>query len=187
MPIIEDDAYGLLPAATPPSLAEYAPALTYYICGLSKSLGAGLRTAFVLSPTERACERLAGAMRSTTVMGSPVTNAIVTAWIEQGLASEMLQAVRAESAWRTSMAEQVLAGRGLRSHPHGFHAWLPVAGPRAAAEMAAELRGLGVAAVASAAFSTNRDPPEALRLCLGGPLDRDDCGRALQAVAGVCG
>jgi DNA-binding transcriptional MocR family regulator len=48
--------------------------------------------------------------------------------------------------------------------------------------MAASLQALGVAAVAASAFSTDRQPPEALRLCLGGALTRDDCSRALQAV-----
>ena len=82
--------------------------------------------------------------------------------------------------------QQVLGPHGVRTQPHGFHGWLPVpasdTGGSPATRIAAELRALGIAAVDGTAFSTDRQPPEALRLCLGGGLTRDDCGRALQAV-----
>jgi hypothetical protein len=48
--------------------------------------------------------------------------------------------------------------------------------------LAGRLQQLGIAAVASSAFSTDRDPPAAMRVCLGGALTREDCSRALQAV-----
>lgn len=51
VPIIEDEAYGGLPTAVPPPLIEYAPKLTSYTSGLPNWLGAGVRTAHVLSPT----------------------------------------------------------------------------------------------------------------------------------------
>jgi len=37
--------------------------------------------------------------------------------------------------------------------------------------------------VASAAFSTDGNPPDAVRICLGGPLSREDCDRALALIA----
>ena len=37
--------------------------------------------------------------------------------------------------------------------------------------------------VASAAFATDGDPPDAVRICLGGPLTRDDCDHALRLIA----
>lgn len=186
VPIIEDDAYGMLPPAVPPPLADFAPGLTYYVSGTSKWLGAGLRNAFVLAPSQAATQRLAGALRATTVMASPWTAGLVTHWLESGIAEELLSALRAECNWRSALAREILGDLGLRSHPQGFHFWLPLqereGGRHAGAEIAASLQTLGVAAVASQAFSTDRMPPEALRLCLGGPLTRDDCGRALQAV-----
>lgn len=187
IPIIEDDAYGMLPAATPPSLAEFAPGLVYYVNGMSKWLGAGLRTAYVVAPNVAAAQRVAGALRATTVMASPFVNAVVTGWLEQGLGADVLAAVRAECAWRSALMREMLGGHGLRTQPYGFHGWLPLPestdGRSTAADRAATLRGLGVAAVAGSAFSTDRQPPEGLRLCLGGSLTREDCGRALQAVA----
>ncbi|WP_029001726.1 aminotransferase-like domain-containing protein [Azohydromonas australica] len=187
VPVIEDDAYGMLPAATPPPLAELAPELTYYISGFSKWLGAGLRTAQVLAPTVATAQRLAGALRATTVMASPFINAVVADWLEQGHGAEVLLAIRAECAWRSALMRERLGALGVCTQPNGFHAWLPLApaedGRCVAAGLAASLQSLGVAAVAASAFSTDRQPPEGLRLCLGGALTRDDCGRALQAVA----
>jgi DNA-binding transcriptional MocR family regulator len=187
VPIIEDDAYGMLPAATPPALAELAPELTYYVSGLSKWLAAGMRTAHVLAPTVATAQRLAGALRATAVMASPFTNAVVADWLEQGHASEVLAAMRAECAWRSALIREHLGRCGVRTQPNSFHAWLPLVpaadGHCGASDIAASLQALGVAAVAASAFSTDRQPPEALRLCLGGALTRDDCGRALQAIA----
>lgn len=189
IPLIEDDAYGMLPAAIPPSLSEYAPGLTYYISGMSKWLGAGLRSAYVLAPTAATQQRLAGALRATTVMASPVINALVSGWLENGQAAAVLNAVREECAWRSALTRECLGARGVRTQPHGFHAWLELPpredGRSVSSAVAQQLRSLGVAAVAGSAFSTDRQPPESLRLCLGGPLTREDCRRALQAVEGA--
>ncbi len=194
IPISEDDAYGMLPPATPPAMADFAPDLTYYVTGLSKWLGAGMRTAYVVAPTPAARQRLSAALRATTVMASPFVNAVVSEWLEEGLADAVLTAVREECRYRSAQVCERLGPLGVRAPVHGFHAWLPLAGlapvssgrpseGSPAADMAARLQRLGVAAVAGGAFSTDGEPPEGLRLCLGGGLNRDDCGRALQAVA----
>ncbi len=186
VPIIEDDAYGMLPAAIPPALADFAPELTYYVSGMSKWLGAGVRTAYVLAPNLASSQRVAGAMRATTVMASPLINMLVSRWLQDGTAAEVLDAIRAECRWRSNLLSQRLADYGVRTQPHGFHAWLPLetseGSENTASEVAGRLRDLGVAAVAGSAFCTNRQPPEGLRLCLGGSLTRDDCSRAINAV-----
>ncbi|MEO0762321.1 MAG: PLP-dependent aminotransferase family protein, partial [Pseudomonadota bacterium] len=41
IPIVEDDAYGVIPTAGPPPIAMLAPEITYHVSGLSKCLGAG--------------------------------------------------------------------------------------------------------------------------------------------------
>lgn len=183
VPIIEDDAYGMLPRQMPPTLATLAPALTYYVTGFSKCFGAGLRSAYVCAPTARQSQRLAGALRATTVMASPVTNALTTMWVEDGTADAMLQAVRAESAARQLLAARHLGGHGLQAHPEGFHAWLPLTPGWSPVEFASFLRTRNVGVVASAAFSTDGDPPDAVRICLGGPMSREECDDALRLLA----
>jgi DNA-binding transcriptional MocR family regulator len=183
IPIIEDDAYSMLPRAAPPTLASLAPQLTYYVTGFSKCLGAGLRTAFVLAPTERAAQRLAGALRATTVMASPITTALATRWIVDGTALAVLDAVRDESVARQALATQRLGKYGFVAHPQGFHLWLPLASSWSVVEFASWLRTKGAGVVASAAFSTDGDPPDAVRVCLGGPGSREQCDDALALIA----
>jgi DNA-binding transcriptional MocR family regulator len=183
IPIIEDDAYGMLPRKTPAPMATLAPELTYYISGFSKCFGAGLRSAYVCSPNALQAQRLSGAMRATTVMASPLTNALTTFWVEDGTADAMLEAIRFESGTRQKIANRHLAVHGAQGHPEAFHLWLPVSANWRPVELASYLRTQGVGAVASAAFSTDGDPPDAVRICLGGPADLQECQRSLHLVA----
>ncbi len=185
LPIIEDHAYAMLPRQMPLPLAMLAPELTYYVTGFSKCLGAGLRTAYVLAPSEGRAQRLAGALRATTVMSCPLTNALATRWVGDGTAEAVLHAIRAESTARPALEAQHLARHGLQSPAEAFHLWLPLSLPAgaSAADFASELRGRGVGVVASAAFATDGDPPDAVRVCLGGPMSRDDCDAALRLIA----
>ncbi len=183
LPIIEDDAYGMLPRQTPQAMATLAPELTTYITGFSKCVGAGLRTAYVRAPNARLAQRLAGAMRATTVMASPITSALATTWVNDGSAEAMLLAVREESIARQALAERLLGPHGAQAQPEGFHLWLPLNSAWSTVEFASYLRTQGVGVVASAAFSTDGDPPEAVRICLGGPMSRRECEAALQLIA----
>lgn len=183
MPIIEDDAYAMLPRRRMPPVATFAPELTYYLTGFSKCLGAGLRCAYVCSPSDRLSQRLAGALRATTVMASPITNALATRWVRDGTAELALDAIRDESQARHEMAQFHLGRYGVVAQPEAFHLWLPVASGWSVVEFASYLRMQGAAVVASAAFSTDGNPPDAVRICLGGPLSREDCDQALALIA----
>jgi DNA-binding transcriptional MocR family regulator len=185
VPIIEDDAYAMLPQQAPDALASFAPELTYYVTGLSKSLGAGLRVAYLQAPTPRQTLRLAGALRATTVMASPFTVSLATAWVNDGTAVEMLNAIRSESKARQLIAARVLDAWAYDAHAEGFHLWLPIPGEDgwSSSELALQLRNQGIAAVASAAFSTDGNPPNALRVCLGGSKSREECEAALHIIA----
>ncbi len=182
VPIIEDDAYAALPTEPVTPLAQLAPALTYYIAGLSKCFGAGLRTAFVRAPDARQAQRLAGALRATTVMASPVTTAIATRALQDGTARAVLEAVRSESRARQALAAEILADHDVRAHAEGFHLWLPVPGTWNVVEFASYLRTQGAGVVASAAFSTDANPPDAVRVCLGGPGGIAACEHALTLI-----
>lgn len=182
IPIIEDDAYSMLPFEAASPLALLAPGLTYYITGFSKCLGAGLRVAYVCAPSERAAQRLAGALRATTVMASPITNALATRWVHDGTAIAMRDAIRDESIARQLLAEQHLARYSVLSRPESFHLWLTLDSSWSVVELASYLRTRGVGVVASAAFSTDGDPPDAVRICLGGPTTREECNAALELI-----
>jgi DNA-binding transcriptional MocR family regulator len=97
----------------------------------------------------------------------------------------MLDAIRKEANVRQTIASQELADWHYEAQSDGFHLWLPIP-PQcdwSAPDLALQLRNQGVGAVAGAAFSTDGNPPNAIRVCLGGPQDRESCRQALQVTA----
>ena len=190
VPIIEDDAYAAL--AQPgsahhkiPTFAELVPELTWYLTGLSKCFGAGMRIGFVKGPGKRSTQLLAGALRALTVMSSPITNALATQWITDGTADRVLLAIRHEAQVRQQLAAQHLHKFHYRTDMDGFHLWLMLPKQQGwnPSDVAVKLREQGVSAVSSAAFSTDNNPPDALRLCLGGANTRAICEENLRVVA----
>jgi DNA-binding transcriptional MocR family regulator len=183
VPIIEDDPYGLLPEHAPPAFAALAPELTWHIAGLAKCLGAGLRVAYVVVPDNRSGWSFATSLRAATVMASPVTVALATRWINDGTGDALLAAVRRESAERQILVQSLLKGQTYRSDPAGFHVWLSLPAPWTRSAFAGHMRTTGIGIVASDAFTTGETPPEAVRVCLGGPADRAQVRDALEFMA----
>ena len=92
--IVEDDAYGRLPADAAPPLAALAPELTWYVGGLAKVMSPALRIAYLAAPDARGAGRAAAALRATVGMASPLTAAIASRWIEDGTDQAILTALR---------------------------------------------------------------------------------------------
>ena len=181
--IIEDDVYGCLPSKPPDTFAELAPDITYYVTGFAKCLGAGLRIAYLLAPDARRVAQLSRIMRATTVMASPFAVSLTTHWVEDGTAEAALLAIRAESSARQRLATKVLPSGSFRAHPEGFHLWLTLPPPWTRAAFASHMLARGSHVVVSDAFAVDLEPPEAVRVCLGGEADRGEIRRALEEMA----
>jgi DNA-binding transcriptional MocR family regulator len=181
--IVEDDPYGFLPVAGPRPFAALAPDITWHVAGLAKCLGAGLRIAYVVVPDVRSGWLFASSVRTATVMASPVTIALATRWITDGTADALLAAVRHESTERQRLAAAILPRGMYRADPVGFHLWLSLPEPWTRSAFVGHTRSTGVSVVASDAFATDGTPPEAVRICLGGPADRWAVRGALEFMA----
>jgi DNA-binding transcriptional MocR family regulator len=181
IPIIEDDAYALLPANPIPPIATFAPEITYYLTGLSKYFGAGMRTAYLYAPSKVLAQRTAGGLRSLSVMASPVTTAMATHWIEDGTIGAMVTAIRHESIARQLIVKRHLSDFNYSTDPEGFHLWLnlPKDMNLNPSLLAAYLRSQKISAVSSAAFCTDNNPPDAIRLCLGGATSKEELEKTL--------
>lgn len=187
VPIIEDDAYTMLMDNPPPAFATLAPELTYYITGTSKCFGPGVRSAFLHTPGKRQTQRVLAALRATSVMSSPLTDYLVSQWIRDGVADSMVKAIRREGSARLQIAREHLDPHSIIAAEGAFHLWLklPKHSEWSPAELAAHLRSMGVSAVASAAFATDNNPPEAIRLCYGGPISRDEWQQRIAQAADI--
>jgi len=180
VPIIEDDAYGMLPRQPIAPLAVLAPEQTYYIASLAKCLSPALRIAYLAVPNARAAARLAGNVRASTSIASPLTAAIATRWIETGTADAVLKAMRQETGERQRLLSAYLPT--AISHPEAFHAWLPLNGGWDRHGFTAKLRSVGIGVVAGDAFAVS-DSPEAVRLGLGSVASREDLEASLKVIA----
>jgi DNA-binding transcriptional MocR family regulator len=181
--IIEDDPYGFLLKNGPSAFAELAPEITWHIAGLAKCLGAGLRIAYVVAPDARSGWPFAASVRTATVMASPVTIALATRWITDGTADALLAAVRRESIDRQRLVATTMPLEMIRTDPVGFHFWLSLPEPWTRSAFVGHTRSTGIGVVASDAFVTEGPPPEAVRVCLGGPTDRVAVRGALEFMA----
>jgi DNA-binding transcriptional MocR family regulator len=182
VPIIEDDAYGCLPAQRPPALAALAPELTFYITGFSKCLGAGLRIAYLALPNARFTARLSATLRTTAVMASPFMVRLASRWVDDGTARMAALAIREESRVRQQLAAQILRGATYQAKPEAFHLWLSVPAPWSRIEFVTHLRAHGVGVVVADTFTVAGPVPEAVRVCLGGAAGRDDCRHSLEII-----
>jgi len=122
--IVEDDAYGFLPVKPPPAYAMLAPELTFFVASLSKCMGPGLRIAYLLTPLAMEPSEFEESLRAVSVMTSPLTTAIVTRWIETGLADAVLAAIRSETRARRQLLVQSLRSEFVDTSEGCFHAWI---------------------------------------------------------------
>lgn len=183
LPIIEDDAYGMLPTHAPSALAALAPELTYYLVGFSKTLGAGLRIAYLVVPSGRVGARLAASLRATTVMASPITASLASCWIMDGTADLALSLIRKESIARQKVAAEILGDADYWADPESFHVWLNMPPKLGRAAFAASMRSQGINVVVADAFATDTRPPDSVRLCLGGPMNMEQLTHSMHLIA----
>ncbi|WP_454717694.1 aminotransferase-like domain-containing protein [Caulobacter segnis] len=176
--IVEDDAYGLLPASPLPALAALRPEGVFHVATTAKTLSPGLRLAYVVAPPGQA-EGFAAALHAIAQMPAPLMAAVVTSWIRDGVASQVLAGVREEAVARRALAAELLpaAVGGAES----LHVWLP----GAVASPAARERGLAL--VGAEAFRATGATGEGLRISLGAAGKRGTLARGLKELAALAG
>src|SRR3546814_8958741 len=95
--------------------------------------------------------------------------------------------IRDESHQRQRLAARILRRAEYAAHPDGFHLWLKVPEPWSRAGFTEYLRASGIGVVASDAFVVGIQAPEAVRICLGGPMSRVECGHWLEIIEDTVG
>ena len=181
--IFEDDAYGRLLQEPLPAVTSFAPERGFYVSTVSKTLSPGLRTAFVAVPDAVAAGRVGEAMRAISLMGAPLMTAVTTAWIRDGTANRLLDAVRAEARARHQIAREILPQ--AIGGADGVHLWLDLPALWDARRLRQIAQTRGVALVTAAAFTLSEPERQGLRISLGGPARRAVLAEALRGVADI--
>ncbi|HEX7874845.1 MAG TPA: PLP-dependent aminotransferase family protein [Sphingobium sp.] len=182
--IVEDDAYGLLPACPLLPVAAFAPDRTWHIASVSKIISPVLRVAHVRVPDGVEGGALAAAIHATAVMSPPINAALVTSWLRDGNFARLVEAVRGEGVARQRIAARHLAGMDYAAHPEGYHIWLRIAEGIDPVALAQAVRPAGLSIVPGEAFACEPGSAErAVRLSTGGAIDHSHLDHAFALLA----
>ena len=181
--LLEDDLYGYLLPDAPLPLTHLAPERGYYITGVSKFLGAGLRVGFLRTPPGQS-DRFVPALRSTLWSNSPVMVELVSRWLQDGTANRVAGLQRREAQVRQSLAMEVLEGLPMQTNANSCHLWLHLPPPWRGDDLVLQAKMRGVALNGPQPFVAGRGPtPDAVRVSLGAAQPRERLEAGLQIVA----
>ena len=114
--VIEDGINNLLTENPLPPIASFAPEQVIYLSSLSKTIAAGLRTAFVHVPDQyHRC--LATTLYSMNISISPLLAAVSAGLIADGTADEIIRGRKEELRRRNHIISQSLKGFALDCPP----------------------------------------------------------------------
>uniref|UniRef100_UPI0035B4E40B aminotransferase-like domain-containing protein n=1 Tax=Sphingopyxis sp. TaxID=1908224 RepID=UPI0035B4E40B len=181
--IVEDDAYGQLAETPVAPLSSHAPELGWYVASVSKVISPALRVAHVRAPSVADALALATAVHQTNVMPPPLNAALVTRWLEDGSYDRLIAETRGEAAARLAMAADILPPDSHAAHPCGYHLWMPLSADADPGQVAARARTGGLMAIPADAFAADEGDVRALRVSLGGAIDRAGLRRGLEMLA----
>ncbi|TPJ64839.1 PLP-dependent aminotransferase family protein [Mesorhizobium sp. B2-7-1] len=182
--IVEDDPYRRLLAAPPPAFLKLAPERTFHVATLAKCISPFLRTAFLAAPDQQAAERVAAAIRGTTMMAPPLMTGLACEWLRSGLAGEITAAVRAEAQARQEIARNILP-EGFVAAESSLHLWYPLQSQLRSAEFADIARRRGLAISPAEEFAVGDDFANGFRLALGATPNRERLKEGLQSLASI--
>jgi DNA-binding transcriptional MocR family regulator len=183
--IVEDDAYGFLPASPLPSYFELLPDSTIYVTSLSKAVAAAIRVGFVAARA-RLQRQLLPALRAITMMTSPIVAEIATRLITTGAAQAAAREQAETLIRRQAMADEILGSRPARETDPSMHRWFELDSHWDSMGFVIEAFRLGVSVAAGPLFSaTPGHDPRAVRISLGGDPDDRRLRRALTTLAGL--
>lgn len=178
--VIEDDVQGCLGDPSLPSFSDRHADITVTIASLSKALCGGLHVGFMRAP-EVWVSAVGAAFRATCWMAIPLTTEVACDWLNSGYAERLVATQKHEIAWRQQAVSERLTRAGLTHRCGAFNVWLELPQPWRAVklvELAAEYR---IRIKPAEVFAAGQfAAPQAVRLCIGGRLQRETLLQAIE-------
>ncbi|HVI51332.1 MAG TPA: PLP-dependent aminotransferase family protein [Candidatus Sulfotelmatobacter sp.] len=178
--LVEDGIYAFLADDPPVPLWTMAPDRVVYLSSLSKAVAPALRIGFAVAP-ETLLNRINANVSASTMMVSPLLAEVATMLIEDGGAAQAAEAQRREARERVRLAVEALGAVYAPPGP-SFNLWLPLPPQWRADAFAAEAYRRGVVVAPAGSFATTRRVPEAVRLSVSAPVNREDLRVGLKVV-----
>lgn len=173
VPVLEDDAMGLIASAPPMSLGRWVPDQVIHARGFSKSHGSELRLA-VVSGTSAMIAEIDGLRQFAQGWTSRILQRVLAHQLGDVDAVETVEEARRTYAARRAALVDALRHRGLElelGDGDGLNLWLPVADESAALM---RLAAAGVIAAPGAPFSGVRCEQQHIRVSVGVLREHDD-------------
>ena len=183
--IIEDEInYRLLPDPSP-VFKSLLPDQCYLIATLAKPVAGGLRIAYVAPPADRR-DALLSSLHTTALMVSPLLAEIAAMWINDGTAERSIAEKARELKVRNQTANSILEGFRFRSQPTSYFIWLSLPESLRSAVFETEAERARIVVAPACCFAVEKDRmANAVRIGLGGVIDRDTLTSALETVANI--
>jgi DNA-binding transcriptional MocR family regulator len=185
--IVEDDPIGRLYPGLPRPIARLARDVTWFVCGLTKTIAQSMRIAYVVAPEPSlAKELIFQNERLTHWAPAPIMAALLAQMIRSGSAAQLTQAIARESIAREEIARRALERFNVVTQTGSLHVWLPLPARLTHAQIVSAAAAAGALIRPASVFAVDQQqPPEAVRLSLSSPLHRDDVRRGVEIFARV--
>lgn len=165
--IIEGDVLGPLVDERAPPIAYFAPERTLYYTSFTKITVPGLRIGYLVAP-DRYAAAVANRHLVANWMATPMVAEIASKWVLDGTAMDLVRWQRNALARRQAIAQDMLGGVDVFTHPRSLHLWLPLPEDRTEDGFVAQARLQGVAIAPGASFRVSDAPwKPAVRISLG--------------------
>ncbi|MHC4942853.1 MAG: aminotransferase-like domain-containing protein, partial [Planctomycetota bacterium] len=185
--IIEDEIHRRLVSKAPPLLASLAPDRTVLIASPSKVVAGGLRTGFIAVPP-RYCRNVVDTLQAISIAVPPLPAEVLSLWIENGTAEKVVARRKREAKARQRLVAKILGGFAISAPAVSYYVWMNLPEPWTRMEftMQAQRRGVAVAP-ADTFFVGDTNIPEAIRISLGTPENREVLKTGLLILADILG
>ena len=180
--VLEDDVYSLLPHERLRPIALRCPERTFYITAMSKALAPSLCLGYLVAPSEYT-NIAAESTGFSGSMPSPTSALVMTQWIENGTAMEILDANRREIEARQLLVSEIFDGLRYRSASTSMFAWLTLPEGWLASDFTRSARHRGIRVLPSSSFAVDEKGVEqGVRINLASTSSREALAASLRVL-----
>jgi DNA-binding transcriptional MocR family regulator len=183
--IIEDATYPLMCTEVLPAVASYAPDQTIYITSVSKSMGPGLRIAYVSVPKQHRT-LIANALYNMNISVSPLLAELSARMIVSNGIDVVIESHRRKTIERNRLVDQYLNGYECCGEESCIFRWLRLPPGVTGAEFEALALQGGVQIYAAERFAVGNSIPEkAVRISVSAPETIEELEKGLAILQGI--
>lgn len=177
--IIEDATYPLLCREIVPAVASYAPEQVIYIASVSKSMGPGLRLAYISVP-EQYKTLLSNALYNMNISVSPFMAELAARMIVSNRIDTIIENHRSKTIERNQLVNQYLSEYDCRGDESCIFRWLKLPAKISGAQFESMALEQGVQVYAAERFAVGNSIPEkAVRVSVSAPEDMAELEKGL--------